>query len=232
MDGPREAGRRPDGGAYPTLPGGPPDALRYSRPAMATPAGPPSPPAAPCRLRRDESLLVVVDLQERLVPHVSGHDAIVARAAALIDVARRYGIPAFATEHLPDRIGPTIAPLRSRFAPASIFVKTRFGAADHPAFAAMLASTGRTQAVLCGTETHVCVLQTALGLASAGYEVFVAGDATGSRAIRQDDRRHALDRMREAGCVVTGSETTLFEWAERGDDPAFREVLARVKALP
>ena len=188
--------------------------------------------AAPSRLRRDSSLLLVVDVQERLTPHVLGHEALVARTAALLDVAGRYGIPCFATEHLPARIGPTLATLRPRVAPAAIYAKTRFGAHDHPEFAAMLAATGRTQAVICGMETHVCVLQTALGLAQAGYEVFVAGDATGSRPLRQDDRRHALDRMREAGGVVTGTETTLFEWAERGDDPAFREVLALVKALP
>jgi len=187
---------------------------------------------APARLVRERSLLVVVDVQERLAPRVRDHDALIARAEALMSAAERFGIPRFATEHLPERVGRIIPRLRGRFTPEAIFAKARFGALDHPEFAAMLAATGRTQVVLCGMETHVCVMQTALGLAAAGYEVFVAGDAAGSRPERQDDFRYALDRMRDAGCVVVGTETALFEWAERGDDPAFREVLALVKALP
>ena len=146
--------------------------------------------------------------------------------------AERFAIPRFATEHLADRVGRTIPRLRGRFAPGAIFAKSRFGALDHADFAAMLVATGRSQVVVCGMETHVCVMQTALGLASAGYGVFVVGDAAGSRPGRQDDRRWALERMSDAGCIVAGTETVLFEWAGSGDDPAFREVLALVKALP
>ena len=81
-------------------------------------------------------------------------------------------------------------------------------------------------------ETHVCVMQTAAALAADGYRVFVAADATGSRAIRADDRRLALDRMRASGCTIAGTETILFEWCGGADDPAFRDTLAIVKSLP
>lgn len=184
------------------------------------------------RLDRERSLLLVVDVQERLAPHVHGHEALIVRTEALMTAAGRFAIPRFATEHLADRVGRTIPRLRDRFAPGAIFAKSRFGALDHADFAAMLVATGRSQVVVCGMETHVCVMQTALGLASAGYGVFVVGDAAGSRPGRQDDRRWALERMRDAGCIVAGAETVLFEWAGSGDDPAFREVLALVKALP
>ena len=186
-------------------------------------------PAA--RLDRDRSLLLVVDIQARLVPHVLDHAALIARAEALIVAAGHFGIPAFLTEHCAEQIGPVVATLRDRFAGERIFAKTRFGAVDHPAFAAMLSATGRRQIVLAGMETHVCVMQTGLGLANAGYEVFVVGDAVGSRAARQADRHFALERMRSAGCTIVGTETTLFEWARAGDDSAFRAMLALVKAL-
>ncbi|MBN8479786.1 MAG: isochorismatase family protein, partial [Burkholderiales bacterium] len=103
---------------------------------------------------------------------------------------------------------------------------------DEPGFGAWLAARGRDQVVIAGMETHVCVMQTALALAADGYRVFVAADATGSRAIRADDRRLALDRMRASGCTIAGTETILFEWCGGVDDPAFRDTLAIVKSLP
>jgi len=80
-------------------------------------------------------------------------------------------------------------------------------------------------------EAHVCVMQTTLGLLSRGFEVFVAGDAVGSRAAHAADRTYALERMRAAGAVIVGTETALFEWTRSGDDPAFRAVLGLVKGL-
>ena len=76
------------------------------------------------------------------------------------------------------------------------------------------------------------MLQTVLGLAAREYQVFVVGDAVGSRGVRAADRQFALDRMRAAGCTVAGAETVLFEWTRAGDDAAFRDVLALVKGLP
>jgi hypothetical protein len=75
-------------------------------------------------------------------------------------------------------------------------------------------------------------MQSSLGLAAAGYEVFVVADAVGSRGVRALDRQLALERMRAAGCMLVGTETVLFEWTGSGDDAAFRDVLALVKALP
>jgi nicotinamidase-related amidase len=136
------------------------------------------------------------------------------------------------TEHCAEQIGPVIAPLRSRFTASEIFAKTRFGALDHAEFAAMLRALGRPQVVVAGMEAHVCVMQTVLGLAAKGFEVFVAGDAVGSRGNRQSDRTLAIERMRRAGAAIAGTETLLFEWTRAGDDDAFRDVLALVKHLP
>jgi len=124
------------------------------------------------RLSRERSLLVVVDIQARLAPHVAGAAAIIARAEALVAAAAQFAIPAFLTEHCPEQLGPVVSPLRECFAPAHVYAKTRFGAADHAEFGALLRATGRQQAVVAGMEAHVCVMQTSLGLLARGFEVF------------------------------------------------------------
>ena len=184
------------------------------------------------RLDRDRSLLLVIDIQERLAPHVLGHDGVIARSEAILVAARHFRIPAIVTEHCPAQIGPVVARLRDRFAAGEIFGKTHFGATDHLEFETLLRAHGRSQLVVTGMEAHVCVLQTELGLASRKFEMFVVGDAIGSRPGRQADRQFAMDRMRRAGCSIVGTETVLFEWTRAGDDPAFKDVLALVKALP
>lgn len=184
------------------------------------------------RLDRDRSVLVVVDVQQRLAPHVLNHEAVIARIEALLEASRLFGIPRLATEHAATRIGPLIERMRRALAPGEIFAKTRFSAADHPEFIDRLRATRRPQIVVSGMEAHVCVLQTALGLAAAGFEPFVVVDAVGSRAERRTERRLALERMRDAGCPLLGTETLLFEWSRDADDACFREILALVKALP
>jgi len=184
------------------------------------------------RIDRDRSLLLVVDIQAKLAPHVADVDALVARTRALVAAARRFGVPVIATEHCGERIGPLIDEVQNALEPREIFAKTRFGATDHPEFVARLARAGRSQVVVAGMESHVCVMQTSLGIAAGGHEVFVVADAVGSRASRQTDRTLALERMRSAGCALAGAETVLFEWAGGGDDAAFRDVLELVKRLP
>ena len=184
------------------------------------------------RLDRDRSLLLVVDIQARLAPHVHGHDALIARTEALLAAARGFRVPCLLTEHCAAEIGPVIPRLRERFDAGEIFAKTHFGATDHPEFESLLRARGRAQLVVTGMEAHVCVMQTVLGLAARKFEVFVVGDAVGSRGPREADRQFALERMREAGCTVVGTETVLFEWTRAGDDAAFRDVLALVKTLP
>lgn len=184
------------------------------------------------RIDRDRSLLLVVDIQQRLVPHVHDHERLIARTEVLLAAASRFKIPRLATEHCARDLGPLVARLREAFAPGEIFAKTRFGAADHPEFMALVRAAGRSQIIIAGMETHVCVMQTALDLASSEHSVYVVGDAVGSRGERQTDREYALERLRAAGCTLVGTETVLFEWARAGDDDAFRDVLKLVKALP
>lgn len=183
------------------------------------------------RIVRGNSLLLVVDIQSRLAPHIAGHEALIRRTEALLDAAAMFGVPKLLTEHCPAQIGPVIEPLRSRFAIGEIFAKTCFGATDHPEFVARVQQAQRQQIVVAGMEAHVCVMQTALGLRRHGFEVVIAADAVGSREARQQDRELALRRMEQAGCLLAGTETLLFEWTGSGADAHFRSVLGTVKVL-
>lgn len=182
--------------------------------------------------QRQDSLLLVVDIQTRLAPHVPDHEALIARARALVTAARMLDIPRRLTEHCADQIGPVVPAIRQEFAASEIFGKTCFGACDHAEFVEMLRASGRRHVAIAGMEAHVCVLQTALGLLDQGFAVTAVTDAIGSRRPRQEDRLRALGRLERAGAILAGTETVLFEWLHAGNDPAFGELLRVIKALP
>jgi nicotinamidase-related amidase len=181
------------------------------------------------RLVAGDSLLLVVDVQARLAPAVGGHERMIARAGALLDAAKLLGVPALATEHVPEGIGPTVAVLRERLPADAIVRKTRFSCADEPDALARINALGRSQVLVCGMEAHVCVMQSALGLAERGFDVFLARDACGSR--RDEDRDTAIARMARDGVRVTTAECAMFEWMHRADRPEWRDLLRIVKAL-
>lgn len=176
------------------------------------------------RIKPDESLLLVVDLQARLLPAIDAGDSVLAHAAWTVDVAQTLGIPVIATEHCPQRIGPTEAGLRSRFAAGAVLEKTHFSAVSEGRLLAM-ADAGRQQWVVVGTEAHVCVQQTVLDLLAAGRAVYVVDEAVGSRRAR--DKELALQRMRQNGAAIVSREMVAFEWLERADTALFRDVLKR-----
>lgn len=183
------------------------------------------------QITRDRSALIVVDIQSKLAPHIADHETVIRRTDALLAAAKLFGVPKLLTEHCPHQIGPVIEPLRAQFAADEIFVKTSFGATGHPEFIARVQRTGRRTIVMTGMEAHVCVLQTALGLRAIGLDVCIVTDAVGSRGVRRDDRDFALQRMAQAGCLLAGTETVLYEWTGDATDPRFREVLKFVKAM-
>lgn len=183
------------------------------------------------RLDRDSSLLLVIDIQQRLAPAIQDYERVTARTQALVSATELFGIPKLVTEHCPQQIGPLVGPLRSRFAHDELFGKTAFSATDHPEFVQRVRASGRRQVVMTGMETHVCVMQAALGLRAEGLDVWIADDAVGSRPAAQRDRELALARMRAAGCIVAGTETILFEWTKFANDERFRAVLALVKSF-
>lgn len=173
-------------------------------------------------LDRDRSALLVVDVQERLAPAMAESEAVVGRVRLLLEAAGRLGVPAVVSEQYPKGLGGTLEELRPLLEKADVIAKTVFSCAREPRYLEALRSRDRSQVVICGMETHVCVLQTALDLKGHGFDVHVVADAVGSR--RPASRELGLARMRHAGCVIVESEMVVFEWLRAAGTDEFREL--------
>ena len=169
-------------------------------------------------------MLLLIDLQQRLVPAIHDNETVVARAVRLAEAARLLDVPVYATEQNPAGLGPTVAPLAAY--PQAVLSKTTFSAAQDPGFPALLPA-GAGEIVVAGCEAHVCVLQTVLGLLGSGRRVLVAADAIGSRD--PADRAAAIARARQHGAEIVTSEMVLFEWLRDSRHPKFREVQKLLK---
>lgn len=182
--------------------------------------------AAARRLDAARSVLVVVDVQERLLPAVLRPEPTLANLMLLAGAAARLGVPAVATEHVPEAIGGVVADLGAALSGAAVVRKETFSAADTPAFVEALPAE-RDHAVVCGLETHVCVLQTALELVNLGKRVYLAADAVSSRT--DIDRDTALRRLEQAGAAVVTAEMVVFEWLRRGTGGDFKALLPVIR---
>jgi nicotinamidase-related amidase len=169
----------------------------------------------------ERSMLLVIDVQTKLVPAVADHEAVVASIVRMIGAAQRIGIPVAATEHYVKGLGPLVPAVRSLLPAAAIGAKQHFSGVAAQCLPG-LPGHDRAQAVLVGMEAHVCVLQTALELLEDGKEVYVVADALGSR--RPQDRDVALTRMRDEGVRVVTREMVVFEWLGEAGTALFRDV--------
>ena len=170
----------------------------------------------PKLVRAGDSALVMIDIQERLAAVMPTREAMVRAAGILLEGAARLGIPVIYSEQYPKGLGPTIPELIAKLPQSAVRVeKTAFSACG-------ALPLKRSQVVLAGMETHVCVLQTALELAAAGHEVYVAADAVTSRA--EANHAGALVLMHSAGVIVTNMESVLFEWMRESTHEQFREI--------
>jgi nicotinamidase-related amidase len=179
------------------------------------------------RARADRSVLLVVDVQERLLPQIHEGAAVVTACESLLRAAAIFGVPALACEQYPQGLGRTDAALAALLDAEAIFPKLSFSAAADPALRARLDARPDAAVVICGTEAHVCVMQTALELRVAGRDVFVVADAVGSR--RPASVELALPRLRQAGVQVVTVEMLLFEWAEFAGTDLFRTMAPLVR---
>ena len=168
-----------------------------------------------------DSALLVVDVQGRLVPAVAGWQALLDHVIWLIRVARRLEIPVLACEQYPKGLGPTHPAVAAELPAGCIASKLHFSAVAGACHGLDQAG-GRGQYVVCGMETHVCVMQTVMELLAGGKQVFVVDEAVGSR--RDTDKTLALQRMRDAGASIVSREMVAFEWLRRADSDVFREV--------
>ena len=179
-----------------------------------------------------DSVLVAIDIQGRLASAMPAADldpflqstSVLLRAAVYLD------IPILATEQYPQGLGETLPEIRQHYpASASCVAKTGFSCCAADGFTASMQRLDRNQVILTGMETHVCVLQTALELKQSGYQVFVAQDGVCARSRQRTE--NALARLRQAGIIVTHSESVLFEWLRDARHPQFKAVSKLVKEM-
>jgi len=174
-------------------------------------------------LDRDTSALLVIDFQTRLMPAIEDGAAVVANARRLLDAAELLGVPALFTEQNAGGLGPTMPELRSQA--ATLFHKMTFDACRMPGF--LDALPARRDLVVASCETHVCVLQTALGLIATGRRVCLVRDAVGSRLA--ENKETAIHRLERDGAEIVTTEMVLFEWLRTAEDPNLRRIIDLVR---
>lgn len=177
------------------------------------------------QMKTSDTGLLVIDVQDKLMPKIPGGADILRNIAFLIEGARLLDMPVQATEQYPKGLGPTVAELASRLPDRP--EKVGFSCCAIPIIVEKFRVTARPKVMLTGIETHVCVQQTALDLLALDFRVYVAVDAVGSRY--RIDHDYALRRMERAGCVLTTCETALFEWTSGSDHPKFKSISALVQ---
>jgi len=178
-------------------------------------------------VRRPQAALVVVDLQERLVPAMFERERVVQNAIRLAKGAAALSLPAWITEQYRKGLGATLAEIAAPLPKVTPVDKVSFSACGAPGFTAGLQSTGIEDVILCGVESHVCVCQTCLDLLESGFRPFVVADAVSSRT--PENWRAGLDRMRASGAVIVTTEMILFELVQRAGTDEFKQVQALIK---
>jgi nicotinamidase-related amidase len=178
-------------------------------------------------IKPEESCLIVIDMQERLVPAMQAPARTIKNAGVLIQAAERLEIPTLLTEQYSKGLGPTVPELLAFSGEAPVLEKLHFSCMKDDSFAKTFRGLGRKQAVIAGMEAHICVLQTAVNLLEEGYQIFVVTDATSSRTAESE--KACLDRLSSAGAGIVTTEMVVFEWLCQAGTPEFKELLPLVK---
>ena len=179
-------------------------------------------------LQARECALVVIDIQEKLLPPIFEKERLVRNSQLLIRLANILSLPVIATTQYAKGLGQIVPEIASLLPNAEPLDKLEFGCFGNGEFCSEIARlSGRNTLLLCGMETHICVLQTALGALNQGHVVHVAADAVSSRT--ELNWKLGLERMRDAGAVVSSTEMMIYELLGRSGSPEFKEMLKHLK---
>ena len=178
-------------------------------------------------IRAGDSCLIVIDMQERLVPAMQAPARTIRNAKLLISVARELGVPVLLTEQYPKGLGHTVKEIAQVSDGLPVLEKLHFSCMEDAGFAEQFCGLGRKQAVIAGMEAHICVMQTAANLMDDGYEVFVVTDATSSRTLESE--KACLDSLGSCGAGIVTTEMVVFEWLGKAGTDAFKKLLPLIK---
>jgi len=179
------------------------------------------------RILRDDSIGLVIDIQERLVPAMEENETVDENSKKLIEGLQILGLPLLVTQQYTKGLGETIDEVKALIPDFQYIEKKDFSCFDEPVFAEKLAVSGKKNVIICGIESHVCVLQTALDLKAAGYVPVVVMDCVSSRSFDNVDL--AAERFRYEGIMMTSYESILFELTRSSAAPGFKEISKLVK---
>ncbi len=178
-------------------------------------------------LRPETTVLLIIDIQEKLVPAIHEGPRVIEETVRLINGCKALDVPVIATEQYPKGLGPLVSGVRDVLEPDAIFEKSDFSGCGCSEAMRALEEMGRYQVLLAGIEAHVCMVQTALDLLVHEYQVHVPVETTSSR--RPESCAVAIERMHSAGAIVTTLESALFEMLVRAGTPQFKEILKIIK---
>ena len=178
-------------------------------------------------IRASDSALIVIDMQERLVPAMQAPARTIKNTRLLLQAAEKTGVPALLTEQYPQGLGHTIPQIVEAAGDSPILSKMHFSCMEDPGFLKAFKALDRPQAILVGMEAHICVVQTAASLVEEGYQVFVVSDATASRTIESEAA--CLARLNAGGVSIVTTEMVVFEWLGQAGTAAFKEMLPLIK---
>lgn len=178
-------------------------------------------------LNRNDSMLVIVDFQQKLLAAFKDPDSITRACANMVRFAKILELPILWTEQYPKGLGPTVDEIAGELADMQPVEKLTFSCFGEPRFVESLSQHPAGQLIVCGIETHICVEQTVLDALACGYDVHVVADACGSRKKR--DHKAGLRKMEQGGAVLTCAEMALYEMLGRADTEEFRKTLQLIK---
>lgn len=173
-------------------------------------------------LNKDDSLLLLVDVQEKLASAVLNSEEFIKRCEWLLKLAKQIHVPILVSEQYPQGLGCTIKQLKPYFNPQDCIDKVCFSCMGEPQYVDRLQQFHKKQLILIGIETHVCVLQTAFGMKEAGFDVFVVADAVSCRG--EYNMKYGLKRMKQAGIHLVTAEMVFFEWLRTAGTPEFKKL--------
>ena len=178
-------------------------------------------------LDKNEVILVIVDIQEKLAAVMADRQRVVDNCLHLIEVSKLLNIPVLLNEQYPKGLGPTVNEIREALQPYEPLEKITFSCCRGGSFLNALAASGRKKVILAGMETHVCVLQTVIDLLKTGYVVHMVKYATCSRT--PDNFTAGIEFVRDAGAVITCTEAVLFQLLEKAGTDEFKAISKRIK---
>lgn len=179
------------------------------------------------KLKKDDTAVLVIDYQEKLMPAMHNREAFIARTRVLLQGLAALDIPVIVSEQYPKGLGTTVPEIQEVLGVAPRLPKTTFSCLDDDAIRAALDATGCQSILICGSETHICVLQTAIDLRETGKDVMIVEDCVGSRFAH--DMEIGLRRAEEEGVRLSTTEAVLFELLGKASGTAFKTISKLIK---